>query len=132
MNLSQKLSNLKSPWVPILSIRIWTICWNGKFWSFSKYAKWYTNRRKILRWFQKCILLHHYLEHLMSYCIFKAKFVTYDVKWTNLTLKMQLLIKYSRQWYKSMHFWNQRKILRRLVCMYVHFEDSKKFLILAV
>ena len=44
-----------------------------KFWTYRKYIESYTNRRRILRWFQKCITLYGYFEYFLTYGDFKAK-----------------------------------------------------------
>ena len=38
-----------------------------KFWSCSNFIIWYTKRRKISCWFQKCIALYAYLMYFLSY-----------------------------------------------------------------
>ena len=60
----------------------------GKFWTFAKCIEWYTNRRRILCWVQKCITLYHYFGCLVSYGILKVKFIFLGGMTTNLTYKM--------------------------------------------
>ena len=59
------------------------------FQESSKCTYLHTNRRRILRWFQKCILLYHYLEYLTSYSSFSVKIGHFTPRVTNLALEMQ-------------------------------------------
>ena len=59
------------------------------FQESSKCTYLHINRRRILRWFQKCILLYHYLEYLTSYSSFSVKIGHFTPRVTNLALEMQ-------------------------------------------
>ena len=58
-----------------------------KFWTSNLSIESYTNRCRILCWFQKCIPLYHYFEYLMSYGILKAKFGFFCARRQILSLK---------------------------------------------
>ena len=59
-----------------------------KFWTYSKCIEKYTNRRRILRWFQKCITSYHYFEYFVTFGSLKIKFVTFRPAAPNCTFKM--------------------------------------------
>ena len=65
------LGNRKSPPIKVLIGISPNITKN---WSCSNINILYTNRREILRWFQKCITLYVYFEFWMNYQHFSAKF----------------------------------------------------------
>ena len=64
---------LRSARVCILSMKISIGPNFTKIWSCSNVHVWPTNRRRILRWFQKCILFYTYLADFSSYGRLKAK-----------------------------------------------------------
>ena len=58
-----------------------------KFWTSNLGIELYTNRCRILCWFQKCIPLYHYFEYLMSYGILKVKCVFFCARRQIFSLK---------------------------------------------